>query len=163
MTLQRSSDGITFVDYIRTPTLTPSSRNILFITPPPNLPTQWEGKPILTSLNLDSPKLKGKTILVKNFTETSFKLKLDRDSRVLTAGGVLALYSTVQSNSYKNLIAAELSDDAKLVARATLKISPKCLNLIVLYKSNPKTNRGEKIGYFSTIIPIPDKAVNKAP
>ena len=147
--------------YTWTDPLLAGSRSILFLRPSNEPPGEWEGAPKMDLVNIDTGVLKRKNLCIKNFTKTKLEVKIGEKREVIPAESFVAIKITKNQQEYINLRVTEAKENKEILVQSAVKISPHYFNVCILYETNPKTNRGKKMGLYKATVKKPKRVTDE--
>jgi len=142
--------------YMTLEALMPSSRVLVVMVPPDKPPLLWKSEPKrLKYINLDSPRMVGKSLIIVNTTTEQLNFKLGSKYVELGGGSSRAIEVGHKESGVLRFTVDSTKRDVGVVARGSVLVDLKSLNLFVIYDANPRTNAGKRIGVYKSVVPLP--------
>jgi len=136
--------------------VSPGSRSVVFLRPTGKGSKLWEGDPKVSVLNLDSPALAEKDLLVKNFSNKTVSCVIGEKRMVINPLESKSYKFNAAAGSLHRFQAVEMTGKKTLV-NTGIRVHSSAVNLIVFYPAHPQTNAGKDVGVMRTAMPMPKK------
>jgi hypothetical protein len=148
--------------YFKLEALKPWSQAIVFLTPSSEGKTRWKSDPKVTVLNLCSPALMDKTLLLKNFSAEPVAFVIDDSQPETLNPGQSSSFAVARKIAFHQVTAIKLKDRVRVID-TSVSIPGDSMSVFAFFDADPLTNGGKNVGVFrSTCSRLPPEALQSA-
>lgn len=156
MVLHRKTSG-GYEPYVMVPAGAAGISSIVFLTPKPpeqNTRKLWLDKPHVTTISPSLPSLKGKQVIIANFSKLNVLHAFDDKVTHVNPGQIIAYHRKQAGVLYH--LAARYGSEKKIIYNMAIRLELDAgPHLFALYDAMPATNAGRSVGVFRLIMPAP--------
>jgi|GEM_PF-2647421 len=148
--------------YFKLDALEPWSQAIVFLTPSIEGKTRWKSDPKVTVLNLRSPALIDKTLLLKNFSAEPVAFVIDDSQPETLNPGQTSSFAVARKIAFHQVTAIKLKDRVRVID-TSVSIPGDSMSVFAFFDADPLTNGGKNVGVFrSTYSKLPAEILRSA-
>jgi len=155
--LKKKGEVDSYKKYLTIPAGKEGSRMVVFLIPAGKGLELWEKEPLIESISLDVPSLRGKQFILKNLS--SFTVQHAFEKTVTSVPPMKTIsYEKGPKKGELYRLAARYGREKKIIYNTAVKLDTDGnIQLFALYNASPKTNSGRSVGVFRMMIPAPAK------
>jgi hypothetical protein len=151
-----------YQSYFKLDAMAPCSQVIVFLTPSTGGKTYWKSDPKVTVLNLCSPDLIDKTLLLKNFSAEPVAFVVDESQPEILNPGQTNSFAVARKIAFHQVTAIKLKDRVRVID-TSVSIPFNTMSVFAFFDADPLTNGGKNVGVFrSTCSKLPQEVLKQA-